>query len=757
MVARSDRGHLRPRASPLHDLNRTRDSCRTPEVATFPPLVLQAQSTECGLACLAMLASAHGQHTDLAELRRRFSVSLKGANLAQLIAHADAIGLSARALRLEPEELGALRLPCILHWDMNHFVVLARVGRRRLTVLDPAVGLRRLSPQEASRHFTGVALELTPGTRFETRSQAPRIGLRQLTGRVQGLGRSLAAIFAVAFVLELFAIAAPLLNQAVVDDAIAGHDPDLLRVLVLGLALLLVVQTTLALARSWMVMVLGQSLSLQWVGNVFAHLVRLPVDWFEKRHLGDITSRFGAVGAIQHTLTNGLIEALLDVIMVLAALAMMLLYSAKLTAVVLVAVAAYGLVRAASYRPLREAAAERLVLDAREQTHFLESLRAITPLKLFGREQARRARWQNLVVDVQNRDVRTARLQIAFGAANTAIFGLENLVVLWLAAQMIMTHHTAAGAAAAPFTLGMLFAFLAYKGQFTGRVSALIDYAVEWRMLGLHAERLADIALAAPERDATAGAQPVHDLSHLSASLELRDVSFRHGEGEPWVLRHASLRIEAGQCVAVTGPSGAGKTTLLKLLLGILHPTEGEVRYGGVPLAQLGLANVRARIGTVMQEDALLSGSLADNISFFDDEPDAVRTEACARLAQLHEDIIRMPMGYHTQVGDLGTGLSGGQKQRLLLARALYRRPAVLALDEATSHLDTENERAVTQALAQLPLTRIVIAHRPETIAGAERVVQVRDGQVVEIAPEGLRAQSLESPAAENTDPSLRT
>ncbi|MFM7703629.1 MAG: peptidase domain-containing ABC transporter, partial [Rubrivivax sp.] len=656
-------------------------------MATLPPLVLQAQSAECGLACLAMLASAHGQRTDLAELRRRFPVSLKGLNLAQLIAHADAVGLAARALRLEPEELGALQLPCILHWDMDHFVVLARVGRRHLTALDPAVGQRRLTPAELSRHFTGVALELTPTARFEPRAQAPRVSLRQLTGPVQGLGRALAAIFAVAFVLELFAIAAPLLNQAVIDDAIAGHDADLLGVLVIGLALLLVVQTTLALARSWMVMVLGQNLALQWVGNVFAHLVRLPVDWFEKRHLGDITSRFGAVGAIQHTLTNGLVEALLDAIMVLAALAMMLLYSPTLTAVVIFAVLAYALVRAASYAALREAAAERLVLDAREQTHFLESLRAITPLKLFGREQARRARWHNLVVDVHNRDVRTARLEIGLAAANSAIFGLENLVVLWLASHMIMASPATGAAAAAPFTLGMLFAFVAYKGQFTGRVSALIDYAVQWRMLGLHAERLADIALAAPERDSAVQPRPMHDLSHLPPSLELRDVSFRHAEGEPWVLHHASLRIEAGECVALTGPSGAGKTTLLKLLLGILQPTEGEVRYGGVPLAQLGLANVRARVGTVMQDDALLSGSLADNISFFDDEPNAARIEACARVAQLHEEIVRMPMGYHTHVGDLGSGLSGGQLQRLLLARALYRRPAVLALDEAKSHL----------------------------------------------------------------------
>ncbi len=705
--------------------------------------VLQSQSTECALACLAMVASTHGQHLDLPELRRRFSVSLKGATLQQLIAQASVLGFSSRPLRLDLHELHDLKLPCILHWDLNHFVVLAKVSRKTLTLLDPAVGERRMSTDEASRHFTGVALELTPNAEFEPVAAAPRVSLRQLTGHVQGLWRALALIFAVALLLQLFAIVATQINQMVFDDAITSHDTDLLAVLVIGFGVLLVVQTVLGLARSWMVMVLGQTLSLQWVGNVFAHLVRLPVDWFEKRHLGDITSRFGAVGAIQQTVTTALIEAVLDGIMVLAALGMMLLYSPQLTGVVAVAVVLYGLVRWASYRPLRDAAAERLVVSAREQTHFIETLRAITPLKLFGREEERRTRWQNLIVEVQNRDVRTAGMNIGFSTANTFIFGIENLLVFWLAAKMIMASQlgggagAGAGGAVAPFTIGMMFAFMSYKGQFTGRITALIDYAVQIKMLGLHAERLADIVLAPPERDTPAGhAQanlPDNDLAHLAPSLELRNVSFRYGEGEPWVLRHASVCIDAGQSVAVTGPSGAGKTTLLKLLLGILKPSEGEVLYGGLPIRQLGLANVRRRIGTVMQEDALLTGSLADNIAFFDVQPDQERVETCARMAQLHGDIVRMPMGYHTLVGDLGSGLSGGQKQRLLLARALYRQPSVLALDEATSHLDIANERAVTLALTQLQVTRLVIAHRPETIAGAQRVVQVRDGGVVEL------------------------
>jgi ATP-binding cassette subfamily B protein RaxB len=607
----------------------------------------------------------------------------------------------------------------------------------KVVILDPAIGERRLSLAEVSNQFTGVALELAPNADFKPQEAPPRVKLSALTGKVRGIRRSLLQIFAVALVLQLFAIAGPLLNQAIVDDVLTSGDHDLLTVVVIGFGILMVIQTALGLARSWMVMVLGQTLSLQWMGNVFAHLIRLPLRYFEQRHLGDITSRFGSVGAIQQTITTAAVEAVLDGLMAVVALIMMLLYAPVLAAVVIGAVWAYGLVRWASYRPFRDAAAEQLVISAKESTHFLETLRGILPLKLFGREEERRALWQNLIVDVQNRDVRTAKMGIAFSTANTFIFGIENLVVLWLGAKLIMASQQAGGlhAAAAAgegvsaFTVGMLMAFLSYKGQFTGRVSALIDYAVQIKMLGLHSERLADIALEPPERDEV----PYNDLQHLEPSLELRHVSFRYGEGEPWILEKASFKVEAGQSVAVIGPSGAGKTTLLKIVLGILEPQEGTVLFGGVPMRQLGIANVRRRIGTVMQDDALLTGSIADNISFFDVEIDMARVQDCAKLANVHAEIARMPMGYHTLMGDLGSGLSGGQKQRILLARALYKVPHVLALDEATSHLDLANEQAVTAGLSTLTLTRLIIAHRPETIAGAQRVVQLMDGQVVDV------------------------
>ena len=676
-----------------------------------------------------MVANAHALQLDLSEVRHRFAVSLKGATLQQLITHAGQLNFSSRPLRLELDELAQLQLPCILHWDLNHFVVLKKVGHGTITILDPAVGERKLPLVEASRHFTGVALELTPNADFKPADKRQRVALSAFTGKVLGLKRSLFQIFAVAVVLELFAIASPLLNQLVVDDAIATHDADLLSVLIIGFAMLLMIQTLIGLARSWMVMVLGQSLSLQWASNVFAHLVKLPVEYFEKRHLGDVVSRFGAVSAIQKTLTTSVIEAVLDGIMGMAALGMMLLYSPRLAAVTVGATAIYGLMRWVAYSPFRQAASERLIVSARENTHFLETLRAITPLKLFGREQERRARWQNLLVEVQNRDVRTAKMSIAFSVANTFVFGLENLLVFWLGAGLVMKSGMGSAGAAAPFTIGMLFAYISYKGQFTGRVSALINYAVEIKMLGLHSERLADIALAEPERNDV----PQNDLAHLEPDIALRNVSFRYGEGEPWVLKDVSLTLTAGESVALVGPSGCGKTTLLKVMLGLLHPQEGEVLYGGVPVKHLGLQNYRRVIGTVTQDDALLAGSIADNISFFDVQPDMQHITTCATLAAVHEDIAKMPMGYQTLVGDMGSSLSGGQKQRVLLARALYKNPRVLALDEATSHLDIANERRVNEALSTMPLTRIVAAHRPETIAAAQRVVGLGGGKALEL------------------------
>ena len=683
------------------------------------PLILQTEAAECGLACLAMVAGAHGLATDLPTLRQRFSLSLKGVTLADLVRMADALQFNSRALRAELDELDQLQLPCILHWDLNHFVVLVSLKRGEAVIHDPARGLRRLKSDELSRHFTGVALELQPAPGFVPATERQRVTLRQLLGPVSGLKRSLAQILLLALALEVFVLLSPFFMQWVVDGVIVSADRDLLVTLGVGFTLLVLVQTATAAARSWAVLVLSATLNLQWLVNVFAHLMRLPVGWFEKRHAGDIWSRFGSVQQIQKTLTTSFIEAILDGALVLLTLAMMLLYSVKLTLVALAAVAGYALLRWAFFRPLREASEEALVFEANQASHFLESLRGMLAIKLFNAQADRQSRFSSLVVDTMNAGIAIRKLELLFAVLHRLLFGLERVAVVWIGALLVMDRH---------LTVGMLFAFFAYKETFATRVSGLIDKAVELRMLRLQGERLADIVLTAPEAD-TGAPRPGE---RGAADIELRNVSFRYADGEPDVLRGVSLKIEAGESVAIVGPSGCGKTTLLKLMLGLHAPDSGEVLVGGVPLARVGQRAWRDSMGVVMQDEPLFSGSIADNICFFSAEPDRAWLEQCARVAAVHDEIEAMPMGYNTLIGDMGAALSGGQKQRILLARALYKRPQILLLDEATSSLDVDRERVVNQAVRQLALTRVIVAHRPETIASAGRVIALHEGRVAQ-------------------------
>lgn len=700
-------------------------------------VLIQSEAAECGLASLAMVASAYGLHFGVPDLRRRFPLSLKGAKLSHLIQIAQQLGFSTRPLRLDMEDLGKLKLPCILHWDLNHFVVLAKVGRSKATILDPAIGERVLSLAEVSERFTGVALELSPTAEFKPQKAVPAITARQLTGPVRGLWRALGQILLLSVALQVFVVLAPFFMQWVVDQVLVSADRDLLTVLGLGFGLALLLQIGIGLLRGVAVVHLSSRLGLQWMGNVFAHLLKLPLDFFEKRHLGDVTSRLSSVQAIQRTLTTSFVEALIDGLMAVVTLGLMLVYSWKLALVTLLAVALYAGIRALAYRPLRDGTEQQLVAAAKQQTHLLESLRGMQSVKVAGEESRRRSTYDNLMVETVNKDVKLAHLGLGFNGASQLVFGIERIAVIWIGAVLALGNV---------FSVGMLIAYLAYKDQFAGRMSALIDKWVEFRMLRLHGERLADIVLTPPEDDhAVPEALPPQDVR-----IEVRNLSFRYAEGEPWVLRDCSFSIAPGESVAIIGASGCGKTTLVKLLLGLLKPSEGSIHVGGHDLHKLGARNVRAIVGAVMQDDQLFAGSIADNIGFFDPEFDLERVEQAARLAAVHDDIAAMPMGYHGLIGDMGSSLSGGQKQRIILARALYRQPKLLFLDEATSHLDVGNEQLVNAAIRRLDVTRVIVAHRPETIASADRVLVMEQGRIVqELRPQAPRsAEAVEAEAA---------
>ncbi len=683
------------------------------------PVIIQTEVAECGLASMAMVANYHGHQVDLNALRRKFSISSKGATLQGLIQLADSLQLSSRPLRLDLHELSQLQTPCILHWDLNHFVVLKAIKGKQITIHDPAVGVRTMRMEEFSKHFTGVALELTTTPDFKPEKIAKKAKLSDFWSRITGIKRVLIQILILSVLLQAFAIATPFYTQLVVDDVIISKDMNLLMILALGFGLLALVNILVTALRSVIILYMGTQLNIQMAANLFRHLLKLPMDYFEKRHIGDVISRFGSLQTVKDLLTTGVIETIVDGIMAIGLVVMMYIYSPLLGLIVTVAVVLYVLLRLALYRPYRQLNEESIVANAKQSSNFMESVRAIQSVKLFGNESQRQTVWQNYYADEVNAGIKVGKLSIGYQFINGFIFGLENIIVIYLAATQVIDSL---------MTIGMMYAFMSYKSQFTTKASALVDKVIQFKMLSLHMERLGDIILSEQEKNV----EQKRAVADIKGCIKLENISFKYSDNEPLILDDLSFQVEPGSSVAIVGPSGTGKTTLMKIMLGLLEPAKGQVQLDGVDIKQLGLRSYRKEIGTVMQSDELLSGSIADNICFFDPQFDQKRIEECAEMAAVHMDIQMMPMAYHTLIGDMGSSLSGGQKQRILLARALYKSPKILFLDEATSHLDVGLESVVNETVKKLDITRVIIAHRTETIAMADRVLFLHAGKLTE-------------------------
>ena len=684
------------------------------------PVLWQTEACECGVVCIAMVTAWHGRDLDLADLRARGLAGTRGSTLSDLVALAEAEGMNCRGLRLEPEHLGRLATPAILHWDLNHFVVLVGAGRRGVLVHDPAAGRCRHSWAEVSRHFTGVALELRPSDRFRQRALAPRLKLADLWRGAAGLGGSLANVLALSLLLQLTLVLAPLQVQWVIDNGVMRADAELIALLALGFALLLLVRLAAQTMRGWLVARLTFLLAFDFGRNLFGHMLRLPLRWFEARHLGDIASRFGSLGPVRDAMTQGLVAVCVDGFMAIAVLAMMLAYDARLTVLVVAACLVYLLVRFAQVPVLARIAMDEINHQARADSSFLESMRAMPAVRVYARERARLELWQNQQAGAINAGIQGARWGLVGDGAQTLIFGVETIAVIYLGAHQVLD-----GA----LTIGMLYAFLSYKGEFTGRLGELIRQATALRLLRVHLERLADPYCA----DAELSTEPVSG-EPVRGALQLAGAGFRYGERAPWVLRNVDLDIAPGEFIALVGPSGGGKTTLVKLLIGQCEPSTGTVLAAGRPLEGSWLRRYRCSVGCVLQDDALFAGSLAANITLFDPRPDGERFGRACRLARIDELIAALPMGAETPVGDMGAALSGGQVQRLLLARALYRAPGFLFLDEGTAHLDPGTREQIQQMVAKLDCTRIAATHDPSFAALADRVFEVRGGAVVEVS-----------------------
>ena len=695
-------------------------------------LVRQAEGGECGLACLAMISSYYNMPETLLSLRKRFHTSLKGMSVKNIVDFSQDIGFYARAMRGEIEDLCHLKNPVILHWDMNHFVVLTAIkkqmGSLKFCINDPGAGKLVLTRSEFSRHFTGIFIDLS---RVKGYSPQPRriakLKITSLWDSIKGFWSATLQVFALSAIIQICNLAAPLFMQISIDNVLPALDVSLLTTLGIGFAFLYIFSAFTTWARSFIVIGIASTLSYQVNVNVMNHLLRLPLTWFEQRHVGDIASRISSSRPISDFLSQGLMNTVIDVIVFCLTLVMMFIYSPRLAVISLIALILVALMKSAFFTSLKHANVSLVAANARENSILVETLRGISTIKAFGQEDIRQHVWQDRKTASINAEVKTGRINAIFSALEQMILGFEKVLFVYLSISFCIQNK---------MSLGMIFAMQAYRQHFLEASGRLIQQGVNYRLLDMHLMRVSDIALSSPEAQAKLEFEVDQTLE--APTISLRDVRFRYSQSDPEILNGISLDIKPGEMVALIGESGSGKTTLLKIIAGLLSATHGAVYINNTNLEYYGFRRWRRQCASVMQGDQLFAGSLAENISFFESSMDMDKVHQVARQTFIHDDIIQMPMRYHTSVGDMGSVLSGGQKQRVMMARALYKSAKVLLLDEFTSNLDSDNEKKLSHLISELSCTRIIIAHRYETIAKADRIFAISKGVLQEVTLESI-------------------
>ncbi len=693
----------------------------------------QTEVAECGLVCLAIASGLLGRELDMARLRHSHPGSPRGMSLKELIDIAGALDMNARAVRCELAELGDLSGPAILHWGLNHFVVLEKVRGDKVQIIDPALGVRHLKLEEVSRHFTGVAMELAAAPAFTARRARSPLKLTSLLNWTPDVVSGLLQTLLLSVVLQAYVVASPFYMQLAIDEAALKGDKDLLSILALGFGLFALFNAGAEALRGVALQRVSSLLNWDMARRLFHHMVRLPLTWFQRRRLADALARFDSLAPVRSLIANGLVGASIDGLLSIVTLAMMVVFAPKLTLVTLMGLVGYIALRALSLPLTMRLGSASLSASIAEQGARIETLRAMQTIKVMAAEAEREAAWSNKFAATVQTAQANAFATLGFSTVQRLFDAIALVITVYLGARAVIDGK---------MTIGVLYAFIAYRSQFLSRVQGLFEQIVSWRLLDLHTYRLADIALhpLEPGIDRVLAGQ-----NEVNGAIELRDLGFRYAPHEPPIFTGVNLSIASGEFVAIVGPSGSGKSTLLKVIAGLYPATQGEVLLDQQSINAWGPRAVRRALGVVMQEDELLSGTIAENVAFFDDQLDMTKVWACLEQAALARDIRAMPMQADTLIGDMGSSLSSGQKQRILVARALYRTPRVLIFDEATSHLDLENERAITDTLSKRPLTRIVVAHRRETIAKANRVFALVEGRLVQVTSSSKTAYTLSS------------
>lgn len=676
------------------------------------------------MASLAMVLGYHGHSTTVRELREVCPPGRDGVSAGALVRAARSLGLQTAGYRATPEAIAGLPLPLIAHWDDNHFVVVEHVTARHVDIVDPGQGRRRLSLTAFRDGLGKVAVTMTPGAGFtttaNTREPFWRSYARSLL-RLPGVTRLLLQLLAVTIVAQGLVLAMPLATRTVVDETVALRTSSLLTLLGIGVGVVALAQLATGLLRSSLLVYLQGRLDTTALLAFTAHLLRLPLRYFEQRSTGDIMNRFNSIAVVRELMTGQTLGSLLDAVLVLSYLGVLVFLDVPVALAVVGVLAVVLVLLWATTRQVRERMAADLATQAEMQGHLVETLEGISTLKAAAAEDRVQGRLAVLMRAWMTTTLRRSYLAALIEAITTALRMLTPLLVLWLCATRVLANA---------MTPGTMLAITWLAAAIVTPLAAVVSNGQRLQMAGAQLQRLSDV-LDTPREPEPAEASP-HTGHRLLGRIDLEQVSYRYDTYNPLVLDAVSLHVEPGQRIAIVGTTGSGKTTLGMLLLGLYAPTDGEIRFDGVTLDAVSARVVRSQIGVVLQEPFVFSGSIHDNITLHDPAITAQDVAWAAGLACLHDEILAMPNGYATQLAQRGVGLSGGQRQRLALARALVRRPAILLLDEATSHLDAATEARISHNLAGLDCVQVVIAHRLSTVQDAHTIVVLDQGRLVE-------------------------
>jgi ATP-binding cassette, subfamily B, bacterial len=686
------------------------------------PLTFQIEDTECGAACLTMILNYYGRKTSLSEVRERCGVGRDGLSALTIVKIARLYGLRVKAISLR-DNLGDFRyvkLPAIIHWEFQHFVVVERWKPTRVGVVDPALGRRSISMREFDENFTGVVLLMEPGVQFSRESQPAKMTLWWYFRYIFRLPGFLVQILCASLVLQLLGLLFPLITKIFIDYIFPSGSKNLLPAIGSGIVIIMLAQLAISLLRALTLVYLQARIDMQMLIGFFEHLLALPYKFFQQRSTGDLLTRMSSNIAIRDMLTGQVISTVLDGATVVVYLFILLGQSRALTLIALVIGAIQIGLLLFSTRIIHALNKRDLIVVGKAQGYMAEALTGIATLKAAGAEHRALERWSNLFFDHLNISVRRDSIASVLGTIIGVMNSFAPLILLWYGATQVLNGT---------MSIGTMLALNALIVAFLAPLSSLASSGQNIQLVKAHFERISDVMGAEREQD------NVTELRHpptLTGRVDLEKVSFRYDLNAPFVLQDIDLHIEPGQKIAIVGRTGSGKSTMGKLLLGLYTPTRGEILYDGLSLNELDYRAVRSQFGVVLQESALFNGTVHENIAFNHPEMDREQVIQAAQAAAIHEDIQCMPLGYETLIAEGGSAISGGQRQRLSIARALAISPAIMLFDEATSHLDVITEQIINRNTSALACTRIVIAHRLSTIRDADVILVLEQGRIIE-------------------------